>query len=154
MRLGEILLKRELVTAAAISEALERQKTDGGRLGANLIALGYLTEEQLSSVIHGAPAAQSVVEVHECRGLRNGPRSRQPHQAAAPRGPAVVRRGDPAKARAGHRRFEQPWLVRPFRAHRDGPQCCQGSLRPKPLSRPCSRVPPRLYGADRSTADR
>ena len=57
MRLGEILVKRELVTPAAISEALERQKTNGGRLGANLIALGYLTEEQLSSVIHGAPAA-------------------------------------------------------------------------------------------------
>ena len=57
MRLGEILVKLELVTPAAISEALERQKTNGGRLGANLIALGYLTEEQLSSVIHGAPAA-------------------------------------------------------------------------------------------------
>ena len=57
MRLGEILVKRELVTAAAVSEALERQKTNGGRLGENLIALGYLTDEQLSSVIHGAPAA-------------------------------------------------------------------------------------------------
>src|ERR1700745_3779031 len=57
MRLGGILVKRELVTPAAISEALERQKTSGGRLGTNLIALGYLTEEQLSSVIHGAPAA-------------------------------------------------------------------------------------------------
>src|ERR1700739_2372895 len=57
MRLGEILLKRELVPAAALSEALDRQKTNGGRLGANLIALGYLTEEQLSSVIHRAPAA-------------------------------------------------------------------------------------------------
>jgi hypothetical protein len=44
MRLGEILLKRELVTPAAISEALDRPKTIGGRLGANLIALGYLTE--------------------------------------------------------------------------------------------------------------
>ena len=61
MRLGEILLKRELVTPAAISEALDRQKTIGGRLGANLIALGYLTEEQLSSVIHGAPAAPNGV---------------------------------------------------------------------------------------------
>src|SRR5689334_13308244 len=61
MRLGEILLKRELVTPAAISEALDRQKTIGGRLGANLIALGYLTEEQLSSVIHGAPAAPNRV---------------------------------------------------------------------------------------------
>jgi hypothetical protein len=55
MRLGKILLKPELVTDAAISEALERRKTNGGCLGANLIALGYLTEEQLSSVIHGAP---------------------------------------------------------------------------------------------------
>jgi hypothetical protein len=61
MRLGEILLKRELVTPAAVSEALDRQKTIGGRLGANLIALGYLTEEQLSSVIHGAPAAPNGV---------------------------------------------------------------------------------------------
>ena len=61
MRLGEILLKRELVTPTAISEALDRQKTIGGRLGANLIALGYLTEEQLSSVIHGAPAAPNGV---------------------------------------------------------------------------------------------
>jgi predicted ATPase with chaperone activity len=57
MRLGEILLKRELVTPAEVSHALDRQKTNGGRLGANLIALGYLTEEQLSSVIHGAPPA-------------------------------------------------------------------------------------------------
>ena len=61
MRSGEILLKRELVTPAAISEALDRQKTIGGRLGANLIALGYLTEEQLSSVIHGAPTAPNGV---------------------------------------------------------------------------------------------
>jgi hypothetical protein len=43
MRLGKILLKPELVTDAAISEALERRKTNGGCLGANLIALGYLT---------------------------------------------------------------------------------------------------------------
>ena len=66
MRLGEILLKRELVTATAISEALERQKTNGGRLGANLIALGYLTEEQLSSVIHGAPAAPNGTTQQSC----------------------------------------------------------------------------------------
>jgi DNA polymerase III delta prime subunit len=61
MRLGEILLKRELVTAVAISEALERQKTNGGPLGANLVALGHLTEEQLSSAIHGPPAAPNGV---------------------------------------------------------------------------------------------
>jgi predicted ATPase with chaperone activity len=57
MLLGEILIKRGLVTAAALSAALERQKTNGGRLGANLVALGYMTEDQLSSVLHGAPAA-------------------------------------------------------------------------------------------------
>jgi hypothetical protein len=61
MRLGEILVKRELVTPAAIFDALERQKANGGRLGENLIALGHLTEEQLSSVIHGAPAAPNGV---------------------------------------------------------------------------------------------
>jgi hypothetical protein len=59
MFLGEILVKRGLVTAAALAEALEHQKTNGGRLGANLVALGYMTEEQLSSLLHGAPAAPS-----------------------------------------------------------------------------------------------
>src|SRR5258708_18206021 len=56
MRLGEILLRRGLVTDADIEAALALQRTEGGRLGDNLIALGRLTAEQLAAVINAAPA--------------------------------------------------------------------------------------------------
>jgi len=56
MRLGEILLRRGLVTDADIEAALALQHTEGGRLGDNLIALGRLTAEQLAAVINAAPA--------------------------------------------------------------------------------------------------
>jgi hypothetical protein len=44
MRLGEILIKRGVVTPAAISEALERQKTNGGRLAAGRRMLAGIAE--------------------------------------------------------------------------------------------------------------
>jgi hypothetical protein len=66
-------------------------------------------------------------ESRECRGLRNGPLSLQPHQAAAPRGPAFVRRATQQKTRARHGRFEQPWLVHPIRPHRESPPVRSGS---------------------------
>ena len=56
MRLGEILVGRGLVTDAEIEAAMARQRIAGGRLGENLTALGYITEEQLESVINSAPA--------------------------------------------------------------------------------------------------
>jgi len=49
MRLGEILLRRGLVTDADIEAALALQRSEGGRLGDNLIALGRLTAEQLAA---------------------------------------------------------------------------------------------------------
>jgi hypothetical protein len=61
MRLGELLVGWGLATPAQIDEALERQNTIGGRLGENLIALGVLTAEQLTSVINSTPAAPSSV---------------------------------------------------------------------------------------------
>ena|SRR6516164_6917347 len=143
MRLGEILVKRELVTPAAISEALERQKTNGGRLGANLIALGYLTEEQLSSVIHGAPAAPNgpsatgisprnllslllkFMSVEGCETVLDlANRIKLPRLVVQ----QLFDEATQQKARAGHRRLQQPWFVDAIRSHRDGPQCCQGSL--------------------------
>ena len=61
MRLGEILVGRGLVTAAAVDAALKRQLTEGGRLGENLIALGLLTPDQLASVMRSTPAVPSAV---------------------------------------------------------------------------------------------
>lgn len=62
MFLGDILLAHGLVTEADIAAGLERQKTYGGRLGDNLIALGKLRAEDLESVMHGAPPAPRSIE--------------------------------------------------------------------------------------------
>ena len=61
MNLGELLVGRCLVTRGDIDAALARQLVEGGRLGENLIALGLLTAEQLSSVIHSTPVIPSTV---------------------------------------------------------------------------------------------
>ena len=55
MRLGEILVGRGFATVGQIEAATERQKTQGGRLGENLIAMGVVTAEQLDSILHDTP---------------------------------------------------------------------------------------------------
>ena len=61
MRLGEIIVGRGLATVAQIEAATERQKSQGGRLGTNLIAMGVLTTEQLESIIHDSPGLPQTV---------------------------------------------------------------------------------------------
>ena len=61
MSLGGLLVGMGLLTLSDINEALERQRVEGGRLGENLIALGLLTEEQLTSVIYAAPPVPSTL---------------------------------------------------------------------------------------------
>src|SRR5215831_13640358 len=55
MSLGGLLVGRGLITRSDLDAALGRQRTEGGRLGDNLIALGLLTTEELESVIHSTP---------------------------------------------------------------------------------------------------
>jgi type IV pilus assembly protein PilB len=50
-RLGLLLLKGKHVTPEQLKEALEHQKTKGGRLGNCLIKLGYLSEDTLRTVL-------------------------------------------------------------------------------------------------------
>jgi hypothetical protein len=61
MRLGELLVGWGLATPAQIDAALERQTTNGGRLGENLIELGVLTAERLAAVINSTPSSPSSV---------------------------------------------------------------------------------------------
>lgn len=59
-RLGELLVASGLLTAEQIDEALRAQVAWGARLGTNLIELGFLDLDQLSTVLgqqHGLPAA-------------------------------------------------------------------------------------------------
>jgi energy-coupling factor transporter ATP-binding protein EcfA2 len=55
MRLGEILVGRGFATVQQIEDATERQKTHGGRLGENLIAMGVLSARQLDMIMTNTP---------------------------------------------------------------------------------------------------
>ena len=59
VRLGELLLREKSVTPAQLQEALNYQRANGGRLGASLVKLGYLRDEDITSVLSrqfGVPA--------------------------------------------------------------------------------------------------
>jgi type IV pilus assembly protein PilB len=46
-RLGQLLITSHIITEAQLREALDLQRKEGGRIGTNLVKLGYVTEEQL-----------------------------------------------------------------------------------------------------------
>ena len=58
-RLGEILVKEKLVSQEQLKQALEHQKKSGGRLGAALVKLGFISDEEITGVLsrqYGVPA--------------------------------------------------------------------------------------------------
>jgi type IV pilus assembly protein PilB len=59
VRIGELLLKEKRITSAQLQEALTYQKTNGGKLGLNLIKLGFLKDEEITSLLsrqYGVPS--------------------------------------------------------------------------------------------------
>jgi type IV pilus assembly protein PilB len=50
-KLGELLVRDNLITPAQLQQALEEQKKKGGRLGANLTRLGFINEEELADFL-------------------------------------------------------------------------------------------------------
>ena len=42
VRIGELLLKEKRISAEQLQEALTYQRTTGGKLGANLVKLGFV----------------------------------------------------------------------------------------------------------------
>ena len=46
-RLGELLVRNKLIDQQQLTKALEEQKASGGRLGASMVKLGFLKEEDL-----------------------------------------------------------------------------------------------------------
>jgi len=50
-RIGEILVRKNIITTAQLQAALREQKTSGGKLGSALVKLGYLTDEQLTDTL-------------------------------------------------------------------------------------------------------
>src|SRR5512137_1733891 len=58
-KLGQILVTSNVITGEELREAISLQKKQGGRLGTNLVKLGYLTEEKLVAFLSkqwGVPA--------------------------------------------------------------------------------------------------
>src|SRR3989338_1274184 len=58
-KLGQLLVNNHLVTEEQLEKALELQKREGGRLGSNLVKLGFLSEEKLVAFLskqYGVPA--------------------------------------------------------------------------------------------------
>jgi len=60
--LGQKLLKNKVITEAQLNKALERQTLQGGRLGHNLVALGFTTPEELKNFFSVFPKTPSSVE--------------------------------------------------------------------------------------------
>jgi type IV pilus assembly protein PilB len=59
VRLGDLLLREKRVTPVQLQEALNHQRQNGGRLGASLVKLGILTDDDIAAAISrqvGVPA--------------------------------------------------------------------------------------------------
>jgi energy-coupling factor transporter ATP-binding protein EcfA2 len=60
--LGERLLNNKIVTREQLGKALERQSIHGGRLGHNLVALGFTSPEELKVFFSARPPEPRTVE--------------------------------------------------------------------------------------------
>jgi type IV pilus assembly protein PilB len=59
VRIGELLLKEKRITPAQLQEALTYQKTNGGKLGFNLVKLGFIKDEEITALLskqYGVPS--------------------------------------------------------------------------------------------------
>jgi energy-coupling factor transporter ATP-binding protein EcfA2 len=60
--IGQKLVKEQVVTEQQLHEAIERQRIHGGRLGHNLVALGYTTPEDLNTFFKRRPEAPKTID--------------------------------------------------------------------------------------------
>ena len=56
-RLGVLLVRNKLIDEKQLAKALEEQRASGGRLGASLVKLGYLKEEDLAAFLSASMAS-------------------------------------------------------------------------------------------------
>ncbi len=58
-RLGDMLVKATLITKDQLGKALQQQETSGGRIGTNLVKLGFISEDDITSFLsrqYGVPS--------------------------------------------------------------------------------------------------
>src|SRR6186997_2604344 len=59
VRIGELLLKDKRITPAQLQDALNYQKTNGGKLGYNLVKMGVVKDEEITALLskqYGVPS--------------------------------------------------------------------------------------------------
>src|SRR5437868_5253138 len=59
VRIGELLLKEKLIAPEQLQQALTQQKSNGGKLGYNLVKMGFVKDEQITALLskqYGVPA--------------------------------------------------------------------------------------------------
>ena len=59
LKIGELLIKAKLINEHQLAKALEEQRANGGRLGEHLVALEYVTEEDILDCLsqqYGVPS--------------------------------------------------------------------------------------------------
>jgi hypothetical protein len=62
MAIGELLRARGIISEEQLQTVLRQQKIAGGRLGDNLISLGYISRESLDAILHEPPAIPKTSE--------------------------------------------------------------------------------------------
>jgi len=59
VRIGELLLKEKRITPDQLQQALKHQKASGGKLGFNLVKLGFVKDEEITALLskqYGVPS--------------------------------------------------------------------------------------------------
>src|SRR2546428_10505963 len=59
VRIGELLLKEKRITPDQLQQALNHQKASGGKLGFNLVKLGFVKDEEITALLskqYGVPS--------------------------------------------------------------------------------------------------
>src|SRR6187549_3666822 len=59
VRIGELLLKEKRISAEQLQDALTYQRQNGGKLGANLVKLGYIQDDEITALLskqYGVPS--------------------------------------------------------------------------------------------------
>ena len=59
VRIGELLLKEKTITPDQLQQALNAQKANGGKLGYNLVKMGFVKDEEITALLskqYGVPS--------------------------------------------------------------------------------------------------
>src|SRR5947199_1519145 len=59
VRIGELLVKEKKINADQLQQALNNQKANGGKLGYNLVKMGFVKDEEITSLLskqYGVPS--------------------------------------------------------------------------------------------------